>query len=136
MMYAVLDWSASLAVVSGKRRSLPIPRQTGTRVAESGSLENRFPNSAENTSDKDTKELFESESNRLFAALSRVALRKLIQMNQVRTLSDLAVPHGNHLEALRGNLLGFHSIQINDQWRIVFRWTNSGPEQVAIADYH
>lgn len=86
--------------------------------------------------DKDTEELFESENNRRFAALSRVALRKLIQMNQARTLSDLAVPPGNRLEALRGDLLGFHSIRINDQWRIVFRWTNSGPEQVAIADYH
>ena len=106
MIYAVLDWSASLAVVSGRRRSPPVPWQTGARVAEQGGLENRFPNSAENTSDKDTEEFFESENNRRFAALSRVALRKLIQMNQARTLSDLAVPPGNRLEALRGDLLG------------------------------
>ena len=57
-------------------------------------------------------------------------------MNQARTLSDLAIPPGNRLEALRGNLLGFHSIRINDQWRIIFRWTNEGPERVAIVDYH
>ena len=86
--------------------------------------------------DRDTEELFRLERNRRFAALSRVALRKLIQMNQAGTLSDLAVPPGNRLEALSGRLSGFHSIRINDQWRIVFRWTDSGPEQVAIVDYH
>ncbi len=86
--------------------------------------------------DKDTEELFELESNRRFAAISRVALRKLIQMNQADTLRDLAVPPGNRLEALKGRLSGFHSIRINDQWRIVFRWTDFGPEQVAIVDYH
>ncbi len=86
--------------------------------------------------DKDTEELFKSGSNRRFAALSRVALRKLIQMNQAGALSDLAVPPGNRLEALSGRLSGFHSIRINDQWRIVFKWTDSGPEQVAIVDYH
>ncbi len=86
--------------------------------------------------DRDTEELFRSERNRRFAVLSRVALRKLIQMNQAGTLGDLAVPPGNRLEALSGRLSGFHSIRINDQWRIVFRWTDSGPEQVAITDYH
>ena len=85
---------------------------------------------------RDTEELFYSEHNRRFAAISRVALRKLIQMNQARTLSDLAVPPGNRLQALRGNLSGFHSIRINDQWRIVFRWMDSGPAEVAIVDYH
>ena len=86
--------------------------------------------------DKDTEELFKFERNRRFAALSRVALRKLIQMNQAGALSDLAMPPGNHLEALSGRLSGFHSIRINDQWRIVFRWTDAGPEQVAIVDHH
>ena len=86
--------------------------------------------------DKDTEELFTFERNRRFAALSRVALRKLIQMNQAGALSDLAVPPGNRLEALSGRLSGFHSIRINDQWRIVFKWTDAGPEQVAIVDYH
>ena len=86
--------------------------------------------------DRDTEELFQSERNRRFAAISRVALRKLIQMNQAGTLGDLAVPPGNRLEALSGRLSGFHSIRINDQWRIVFRWTESGSEQVAIVDYH
>ena len=85
---------------------------------------------------RDTEQLFYTENSRRFAAISRVALRKLIQMNQARTLSDLAIPPGNRLEALRGNLSGFHSIRINDQWRIIFRWTNDGPERVAIVDYH
>ena len=87
-------------------------------------------------SDEDTKELFESETNRRFATISRVALRKLIQMNQARKLRDLAIPPGNRLEALKGRLSSLYSIRINDQWRIVFRWTDAGPEQVAIVDYH
>ena len=86
--------------------------------------------------DRDTEELFYSEDNRRFAAIARVALRKLIQINQARRLGDLAVPPGNRLESLRGNLSGLHSIRINDQWRIVFRWTDSGPERVSIVDYH
>lgn len=86
--------------------------------------------------DRDTEELFHSESSHRFAAIARVALRKLIQMNQARVIGDLAVPPGNRLESLSGNLSGFHSIRVNDQWRIVFRWTDSGPEQVTIMDYH
>ena len=85
---------------------------------------------------RDTRRLFQTGSNRRFAAIARIALRKLIQMNQARALNDLAVPPGNRLEALRGRLSGFHSIRINDQWRIVFRWTNEGPDEVAIVDYH
>ena len=87
-------------------------------------------------SDRDTEELFQTESNRRFAVIARVALRKLIQMNQAGSLDDLKVPPGNRLEALKGNLAGFHSIRVNDQWRIVFRWTHAGPADVAIVDYH
>lgn len=87
-------------------------------------------------SDRDTEELFRTEANRRFHAIARVALRKLIQMNQAGSLDDLKVPPGNRLEALKGNLAGFHSIRVNDQWRIVFRWTNAGPADVAIVDYH
>ncbi len=87
-------------------------------------------------SDRDTQELFETEYNRRFSSISRVALRKLIQMNRAALLSDLSVPPGNRLKALRGQHVGFHSIRINEQWRIVFQWTDSGPDQVAIVDYH
>lgn len=69
-------------------------------------------------------------------ALSKVARRKLIQLNNAAALRDLAVPPGNQLEALKGNLAGKHSIRINDQWRIVFVWTEAGPENVEIVDYH
>ena len=86
--------------------------------------------------DKETAALFHSERSRRFAAIARVALRKLIQMNQASKLRDLAVPPGNHLEGLRGDLEGLHAIRINDQWRIVFRWTEYGPEEVRITDYH
>ena len=51
-------------------------------------------------------------------------------------LDDLAAPPGNRLEPLAGGLRGLHSIRINDQWRIVFRWTDSGPHDVRITDYH
>jgi proteic killer suppression protein len=65
-----------------------------------------------------------------------VALRKLMQMNRAGRLSDLAVPPGNRLEPLHGDRAGLHSIRVNDQWRIVFRWTESGPAEVTIVDYH
>jgi toxin HigB-1 len=70
------------------------------------------------------------------AEIARVARRKLVQLNNARSLGDVAVPPGNRLEALRGSLAGRHSIRINDQWRIVFRWTPTGPEEVEIVDYH
>lgn len=84
----------------------------------------------------DTEELFREEKNRRFSAISRVALRKLIQLNRAAALSDLAVPPGNRLESLKGDLEGLHSIRVNEQWRIVFRWDKDGPAQVAIVDYH
>lgn len=87
-------------------------------------------------SDRDTERLFHTESSRRFSAIARVALRKLIQMNRARAVLDLAVPPGNRLELLAGRLTGFHSIRINDQWRIVFRWTEAGPANVSIVDYH
>jgi toxin HigB-1 len=84
----------------------------------------------------DTEELFREEKNRRFSAIARVALRKLIQMNRAAALLDLAVPPGNRLESLKGDLLGYHSIRVNDQWRIIFRWGKNGPTEVAIVDYH
>ena len=86
--------------------------------------------------DRDTEQLFHEERNRRFSSIARVALRKLFQMNRAGALTDLAVPPGNRLEALKGNHAGFHSIRINDQWRLIFRWTEKGPAEVAIIDYH
>ena len=68
--------------------------------------------------------------------LAKTARRKLVQLNNAGALGDLSVPPGNRLEALKGGLAGLHSIRINDQWRIVFRWTTAGPEDINIVDYH
>jgi proteic killer suppression protein len=65
-------------------------------------------------SDHDTEQLFRTEKNKRFAAIARVALRKLIQMNHAGVLNDLSVPPGNRLEALKGNFAGYHSIRVND----------------------
>ena len=65
-----------------------------------------------------------------------IAQRKLDQLNQAHQLRDLRVPRGNRLEAMKGRLKGQHSIRINDQYRVCFRWTAEGPEQVRMVDYH
>lgn len=75
-------------------------------------------------------------SRRLPSDIQAVALRKLRLVNQARSLSDLRIPPGNRLEALRGDREGQHSIRINDQWRIVLVWTEGGPSHVGIIDYH
>ena len=68
--------------------------------------------------------------------IERVALRKLLMLDAAETLDDLRVPPGNRLEALRGDRVGQHSIRINQQWRICFIWTDAGPTDVEIVDYH
>jgi proteic killer suppression protein len=72
----------------------------------------------------------------LGADTQRAALRKLLILDAAETLGDLRVPPGNRLEKLRGDRAGQHSIRINQQWRICFRWTSAGPENVEIVDYH
>lgn len=71
-----------------------------------------------------------------FQAFERVARRKLRQLEIAQRLEDLRVPPGNRLELLRGDRAGQHSIRINDQFRLCFRWSDSGPEDVEIVDYH
>ncbi len=66
----------------------------------------------------------------------KVATRKLTQLDAAATLEFLRSPPGNRLEVLTGNRAGQHSIRINEQWRICFRWTPAGPEDVEILDYH
>jgi proteic killer suppression protein len=68
--------------------------------------------------------------------IHRVALRKLVMIDAAVVLDDLRVPPGNRLEALEGDRVGQHSIRINQQWRICFRWTEAGAEDVEIVDYH
>jgi proteic killer suppression protein len=71
-----------------------------------------------------------------WAGAARIAARKLDMLHYAAALSDLISPPGNRLESLKGDLAGFHSVRINDQWRVVFRWTESGPTEVDIRDYH
>ena len=71
-----------------------------------------------------------------WARVAKVAARKLDVVDYAEALSDLRSPPGNRLEALGGRLAGRYSIRINDQWRVVFRWTGGGPAEVDIRDYH
>jgi proteic killer suppression protein len=68
--------------------------------------------------------------------VARVVARKLDMLHYANDLRDLASPPGNRLEALKGSLAGLHSIRVNDQWRVVFRWSEFGPEDVDVVDYH
>jgi len=68
--------------------------------------------------------------------IERAALRKLAQLDWSLVLSDLCIPPGNQLEALKGNRQGQHSIRINEQWRVCFVWRGDGPQEVEIVDYH
>lgn len=86
--------------------------------------------------DKETRKLWENERSVRFQTIVRASLRRLIQLNAAESLEDLRMPPGNRLERLSGDRDGFHSIRINQQWRICFRWTVSGPQDVEIADYH
>ncbi|KAA1431106.1 type II toxin-antitoxin system RelE/ParE family toxin [Mycolicibacter arupensis] len=86
---------------------------------------------------KDTERLWRRERVRsLDPQIQRAALRKLRQVGSAVTLDDLRLPPGNRLERLKGDRSGQHSIRINDQWRICFTWTDAGPEEVEIVDYH
>lgn len=85
---------------------------------------------------KDTLALYEGKSPRRFKAFLPVAERKLSQLDAAQTLDFMRAPPGNHLEALKGDRRGQHSVRINVQWRICFVWTDTGPIDVEIVDYH
>ncbi|MBM4058732.1 MAG: plasmid maintenance system killer [Planctomycetes bacterium] len=87
--------------------------------------------------DRRIKDLFGRERVKgLSAEIQRAALRKLLVIDAAASIDDLRVPPGNRLEALRGDLRGFHSIRVNDQWSIVFRWSEGNASDVRIIDYH
>ncbi|HEX3798807.1 MAG TPA: type II toxin-antitoxin system RelE/ParE family toxin [Verrucomicrobiae bacterium] len=86
---------------------------------------------------KETELLFNDQSyRRLPPQIQRPARRKLLLLNQARTLNDLRSPYGNHLEALQEKRKGQHSIRVNDQWRICFLWQDADAFDVEIVDYH
>lgn len=86
------------------------------------------------------EDLFDDRKSRHVRAfppeLHRIARRKLLYLHDASGLKDLHVPPGNRLEALRGNLLGFYGIRINDQWRVVFQFDRGNAYNVQIIDYH
>jgi proteic killer suppression protein len=84
----------------------------------------------------DTEALYAGESPRRFRNIENVAQRKLQMLDDAVELRDLRSPPGNRLEALSGNRSGQHSIRVNDQWRVCFVWTDGGPTNVEIVDYH
>ncbi len=84
----------------------------------------------------DTEAIYDGKSPRRFRNIENVAQRKLQMLDDAMELRDLKSPPGNRLEALGGNRAGQYSIRINDQWRVCFAWTDAGPENVEIVDYH
>ncbi len=86
--------------------------------------------------DGDTERLAHGRRVARFESFEAVARRKLRQLEVAGRLDDLRVPPGNRLEPLRGDRAGQHSIRVNDQYRVCFRWTAGGAEDVEIVDYH
>ena len=86
------------------------------------------------------EDLFDDKRTRATRAfppeLRRAARRKLLYLHDASELKDLRVPPGNRLEALKGKSQGFHSIRVNDQWRVVFRWASGNAFDVQVIDYH
>ena len=90
-----------------------------------------------NFADKEAEKIWDGAfSRRLPTDIQLVARRKLRMLNNAAALEDLRAPPANRLEALKGNRKGQHSIRINEQWRICFRWTDSDAHDVEIVDYH
>ncbi|SDI28146.1 type II toxin-antitoxin system RelE/ParE family toxin [Paraburkholderia phenazinium] len=90
-----------------------------------------------NITEKETALIGAGErSKRLPAEIQQVARRKLRMLNNAHALADLRIPPANRLELLKGDRAGQHSIRINDQWRICFRWDNGSAYDVEIVDYH
>ena len=86
---------------------------------------------------KETEKIWEGiQSRKLPPDIQNVARRKLRMINNAQNVIDLRIPPANHLEKLSGNLSGFFSIRINNQWRIIFQWENDNAFEVEIIDYH
>jgi proteic killer suppression protein len=85
---------------------------------------------------RQTEALFQGKRSRRFVNIEAVAMRKLAMLHRAATLDDLRIPPNNRLEALRGDRSGQYSIRINQQWRLCFIWSDAGPGNVEIVDYH
>ena len=86
---------------------------------------------------KQTEKIWNGERDRKIPLeIQKIGRRKLRMLNNSQNISDLRIPPSNRLEKLSGNLKEFHSIRINNQWRIIFKWNNNNSEDVQIIDYH
>lgn len=84
-----------------------------------------------------TEKIYQGERvKKLPSEIQRVGLRKLIMLDQSQDIKDLMIPPSNRLEKLKGTLKAYHSIRINDQWRIIFKWIDNNAFDVEIIDYH
>ena len=112
----------------------PVPGLHGNHVAS------RIVRVIVSFADPATEALYHGSSHRLLrrvpAEILKVAVRKLDMLHAAHDLVDLRSPPWNRLEVLRGDLVGLHSIRVNDQWRLVLRWTSKGPAEVRLLDYH
>lgn len=85
---------------------------------------------------RETEKVFQRQYSKKFSGIQRSALKKLLVLDAAGSLDDLRVPPANRLEKLSGDRRGQHSVRINDQWRICFRWRGGNAEEVEIVDYH
>ncbi|TNE53855.1 MAG: plasmid maintenance system killer family protein [Bacteroidetes bacterium] len=87
--------------------------------------------------DKETEKIWNGiRSKKLPSEIQNVARRKLRMLNNATDINDLRIPPANRLEKLKGDLSEYHSIRINDQWRIIFKWLNNDAYEVKVVDYH
>lgn len=84
----------------------------------------------------ETESFFNGSTVKKFEGFQKVAMRKLAMLDAAKALNDLRVPPANRLELLRGDREGQHSIRVNDQFRVCFTWSDAGPANVEICDYH
>jgi len=86
---------------------------------------------------KETKKIWEGERVKKFTAdLQEIARRKLRMLNNSQNIADLQIPPSNRLEKLKGNLKGYYSIRVNDQWRIIFKWDKGNASDAELLNYH
>jgi toxin HigB-1 len=87
--------------------------------------------------DRETEKIWKGEKSKVLPSeIQQVARRKLRMINNAESINDLRIPPANRLKKLKGELLDFYSIRINDQWRIIFNWQSNNAENVQITDYH
>jgi proteic killer suppression protein len=112
-------------------------KEKATGMLDNNNAARYYSDMIKSFSSKDTEKLFyRKSSSDVPADIRKVALRKLLILDAAENLDDLRIPPGNRLEKLSRDRLGQHSIRINDQWRICFRWSGSDALDVEIVDYH